>query len=195
MTEATQATLVVPDAAWLVVVDMQRVFSGESPWAAPDYARASAGIRRLLPAFGERVVYTRYVAPERPEGAWVPYFEQWPFALVPADDPLYDLTDEFDPGAHAVLTRSTFGKWGPELAAATGGASEIVLTGVSTDCCVLSTALPAADAGVRVVVPVDACAGASAEDHRRALDAMALYAPLIELTTVDETLGLSAASG
>jgi nicotinamidase-related amidase len=176
------------DAPWLVVIDMQRVFAAGSPWASPDYAAASAGVRRLLPHFGDRVVFTRYVAPERPTGAWVPYFEQWPFALVSPDDPLYDLTDEFDPGERAVVTRPTFGKWGPELAAATGGASELVLAGVSTDCCVLSTALPAADAGIRVRVAADACAGASREDHQRALDAMALYAPLVEVTSVDDLL-------
>ena len=69
------------------------------------------------------------------------------------------------------------------------GAGTIVLTGVSTDCCVLSTALAAADAGVAVRVVADACAGASEADHQRALDAMALYAPLITLTTVAEVLG------
>jgi len=42
--------------------------------------------------------------------------------------------------------------------------------------------------GVHVRLAVDACAGASAVDHQRALDAMALYAPLIELTSVDEVL-------
>ena len=178
---------------WLVVIDMQHVFAAGSPWASPDYAAASSGVRRLLPHFGERVVFTRYVAPERPAGAWVPYFEQWPFALVPADDPLYDLTEEFDPGDRRVLTRPTFGKWGDELAAATAGADELVLTGVSTDCCVLSTALPAADAGIRVRVAADACAGASREDHQRALDAMALYAPLVEITTVDEVIAALAA--
>lgn len=77
---------------------------------------------------------------------------------------------------------------GAELEAALDDSREIVLTGVSTDCCVLSTALAAADAGVRVHVVADACAGASESDHRRALDAMALYAPLIEVTTVDEVL-------
>lgn len=167
---------------WLVVIDMQRVFAYDSPWASPDYATAADGVERLLPSFGERVVLTRYVAPARPEGAWVPYFEQWPFALVPDDDPLYELV--LDPGDHPVVTRTTFGKWGPELAEATGGAGELVLTGVSTDCCVISTALAAADAGIRVRVVADACAGASPADHRRALDAMALYAPLIEITTV-----------
>lgn len=171
---------------WLVVIDMQRVFTGDSPWASPQYADACAGIERLLPEFGDRVVFTRYVAPTAPAGAWAPYFEQWPFALVPADDPLYDLT--LDPAGHPVVTRETFGKWGPELASATEGAGELVLTGVSTDCCVLSTALAAADAGVRVRVVADACGGATPEDHRRALDAMALYAPLIEITSVDGVL-------
>jgi nicotinamidase-related amidase len=47
---------------------------------------------------------------------------------------------------------------------------------------VLSTALAAADAGERVRVLADACAGLSENDHRRALDAMALYGPLIEVT-------------
>ncbi|AYG02422.1 cysteine hydrolase family protein [Gryllotalpicola protaetiae] len=177
--------------AWLVVVDMQNVFAHDSPWASPDYETASVGIRRLMPAFGNRVVFTRYVAPAEPRGAWVPYFAQWPFALVPAGDPLYAFTPEIEglAAGRPVVTRESFGKWGLELKAALHGASEIVLTGVSTDCCVLSTALPAADDGVHVLVPTDACAGASAADHQRALDAMALYAPLIELTTVDDLLG------
>jgi nicotinamidase-related amidase len=64
----------------------------------------------------------------------------------------------------------------------------MVLTGVSTDCCVISTALAAADAGVAVRVVSDACAGISENDHQRALDAMALYGPLIEITSVDAVL-------
>lgn len=172
---------------WLVVIDMQHVFATGTPWASPDYPTAAAGVERLRPAFGDRLVFTRYVAPAKPAGAWVAYFEQWPFALVPEDDPMYDLT--LDPGDHQVVTRTTFGKWGPELAAATSATSELVLAGVSTDCCVLSTALAAADAGVHVRVAADACAAASPEDHRRSLDAMAFYAPLIEITSVAEVRG------
>lgn len=174
----------------LVVIDMQTVFAApSSPWATPGYARASAGIRRLLPAFGEQTIYTRFVAPQHPVGAWQAYYRDWPFALVPADDPLYDITEEFDTAGAAVVTRPTFGKWGAELAEAMGGSTELILAGVSTDCCVLSTALPAADAGMHVRVVADACAGLSDVDHQRALDAMALYGPLIEIVTVDEVLG------
>ena len=173
---------------WLVVVDLQRVFGDPaSGWFCPRFEEARAGIRRLLPAFGDRVVHTRFVAPEHPEGAWAPYYELWPWALVPEDDPLYELVDTPDP-AHPVVTQTTFGKWGEALEHATRGSREFVLTGVSTDCCVISTALPAADAGVHVRLATDACAGATDADHARALDAMALYAPLIELTDVDSVL-------
>ncbi|WP_454860767.1 cysteine hydrolase family protein [Promicromonospora soli] len=88
-----------------------------------------------------------------------------------------------------VVTRTTFGKWGPELAAATRDAGELVLAGVATDCCVISTALAAADAGRRVLVVADACAGSTAENHQRALEVMRLYAPLIEVTTIEGVLG------
>ena len=47
-----------------------------------------------------------------------------------------------------------------------------MLAGVATDCCVLSTALAAADAGCLVEVVADACAGSSDEAHERALEAV-----------------------
>ncbi len=173
----------------LVVVDMQQVFGDPaSGWFTPGFADAETGVARLLPAFGTRVVFTRFTAPTRPEGAWVRYYEDWPFALVPADDPLYDLVPAFRDTGHPVVTETTFGKWGPALQEAIGDADEIVLAGVSTDCCVLSTALSAADAGVHVRVAADACAGLSDADHQRALDAMALYAPLIGIETTGTVL-------
>ena len=145
----------------LVVVDVQHVFADAgSPWGAPRFAEVHPAIRRLTAAFPGRVVHTRFVAPAEPTGAWVPYYAQFPFALQPPDAPLYALV----------------------------GDRPVLLAGVSTDCCVLSTALPAADAGVPVRVVTDACAGASDADHDRALAAMALYAPLITLTTTDAVL-------
>ncbi len=49
------------------------------------------------------------------------------------------------------------------------GQGPLLLAGVSTDCCVLSTALAAADAGVTVRVVADACAGIDDESHAKAL--------------------------
>lgn len=175
--------------AWLVAVDLQHVFGDPgSPWGSPTFADAVDGTRTLLPAFAGRTVRTRFVAPAEPEGAWAPYYQDWPFALVGPDDRLYALVPEVADLVGPVVSATTFGKWGSELAAATGHVRELVLTGVSTDCCVLSTALAAADAGVHVRVVTDACAGSDPTNHQRALDVMALYAPLVTLTTVAAVL-------
>ncbi len=173
-------------AGWLVVVDLQHVFGDpDSPWLAPRFAEVRPRIAQLVDEFGERVVHTRFVAPERPEGAWRAYYEQFPFALRPPDAPLYALVD--DPGDQPVVSATTFGKWGPDLAAVVGD-GPLTVTGVATDCCVISTVLPTADAGVPVRVVTDACAGSTDDDHDRALRVMSLYAPLVELTTTAEVL-------
>ncbi|MFG2549591.1 cysteine hydrolase family protein [Streptomyces sp. NPDC048581] len=177
----------------LAVIDMQRVFADpDSPWAAPRFAEAAAGVRRLLPAFGDRVTFTRFVAPDKPEGAWRAYYEQWPFALQPPDAPLWRLTDEFASLEGHVLDATTFGKWTPALSRRATSEGRLVLAGVSTDCCVLSTALAAADAGVEVLVVADACAGADDDSHVRALQVLDLYRPLIRVTTVAELLAETA---
>ncbi len=33
--------------------------------------------------------------PSEPTGSWIPYYEQWPFALQPPDSYAYQLVDEF----------------------------------------------------------------------------------------------------
>ncbi|MGY1732850.1 cysteine hydrolase family protein [Geodermatophilus sp. SYSU D01045] len=173
-------------SGWLVVVDLQRVFGDpDSPWTAPRFEEVRPRVRRLVDAFGERVVLTRFVAPQEPTGAWVDYYERYPFALQPPDAPLWDLVE--DPGPTRVFTATTFGKWGPELAEVVGD-GPLTVAGVATDCCVVSTVLPAADAGVPVRVVADACAGSSDDDHRKALDLMGLYAPLVEVTTTGDVL-------
>jgi nicotinamidase-related amidase len=174
---------------WLIAIDLQVIFADPaSPWRTPDFARAAEGTATLLPAFGDRVVCTRFVAPEHPAGAWVDYYAEWPFALVPPTDPLYDLVPPLAGRDGPVVSATTFGKWGADLAAVVGPDAPLVLTGVSTDCCVLSTALAAADAGRQVLVAADACAGLTAVDHQRALDAMALYGPLIRIADVATVL-------
>ncbi|MGW2212747.1 cysteine hydrolase family protein [Streptomyces sp. NPDC001781] len=179
-----------PVPGLLAVIDMQRVFADPgSPWATPRYAAAVAGATRLLPAFAERTVLTRFVAPARPAGVWRAYYEQWRFALQPPDAGLWRLTPEFAGLDAPVLDAETFGKWTPELAARLAPDSRLVLAGVSTECCVLTTALAAADAGTEVVVVADACAGADDEAHANALQVLDLYRPLIRVTTVDELLG------
>jgi nicotinamidase-related amidase len=168
---------------------MQRVFGDPgSPWLAPRFAEIVDPVRRLAGALRPRVVFTRFVAPDAPHGAWQRYYDQWPFALQPPAAPIYALADPFAAMAGPTLDATTFSKWGPDLAAKAGSGA-LVLAGVSTDCCVLSTALAAADAGTQVLVVSDACAGIDDESHAKALDIMRLYAPLVEVVTLSDLLG------
>jgi nicotinamidase-related amidase len=173
----------------LVVIDMQNVFADPgSEWATPRFAEIVPRVKDLAAAFGPAVTFTRFVAPAEPAGAWRDYYAQWPFALVPPDSPIYDVVAEFGETGPTV-DATTFSKWGPELAERLGGAP-MVLAGVSTDCCVLSTAVAAADAGVAVRVVSDACAGVDDEGHAAALHVMGLYGPLVEV--VDTATELAA---
>lgn len=166
---------------WLVVIDPQVIFAdpANSDWGSPMWADRVDTIRQLCRDHAGRVVVTRFVAPERIEGSWAEYYEQFPFAKVPADHQLYAVVPELADLDAPVVSVSTFGKWGPQLEAITGSTPQLVLAGVSTDCCVLGTALPAADAGAHVVVRADACAGSTPENHERALDVMELFGPQI----------------
>lgn len=168
---------------WLVVIDAQRIFADPaSQWCAPRFAETVDPIRRLVAEHGDRVVQTRWVPPVDKTGSWVPYFERFPFADRAPDDPMFDLVEEIARlELRHTVSEPTFGKWGEHLRGVVGDGAHLVLTGVATDCCVLSTALAAADAGCFVEVAARACAGSSDEAHERALAAMELYAPQITI--------------
>lgn len=166
---------------WLVVIDAQRIFADPaSQWCAPRFAEIVAPIKELVSEHGDRVVQTRWVPPHVKHGSWVPYFETFPFADREPHDPLFDLVDEIaELRLPHTVSEPTFGKWGEHLRDIVRPDAHLVLAGVATDCCVLSTALAAADAGCTVEVVAAACAGSGDEAHERALAAMELYAPQI----------------
>jgi nicotinamidase-related amidase len=73
-----------------------------------------------------------------------------------------------------------------------GAEPDLVLCGLSTDCCVLATALAAIDAGARVRVVADACAAEPAL-HDAALAILRRRTPQLTLTTVADELSVAAA--
>lgn len=171
--------------AWLVVIDMQVAFGDPaSDWTTAGYGRVEGVIARLAERYEGRVVWTRFVRDPSEAGGWAAYYDQWSSFRVPEDDPLWDLTSPVADGV-PVVTRPTFSKWGPELEAIVGDAP-LVMCGVATECCVLSTALGTADAGRRVTVVSDACAGANDELHGQALVLLEQLAPLVRVTTSDQ---------
>ncbi|WP_350353468.1 isochorismatase family protein [Microbacterium sp. A8/3-1] len=175
-----------------MVIDPQTIFAApDSAWGSPFFVEAMPRIRALAEAFGERVIVTRWMPTADRSTSWGAYFAAWPFADQPPTDPLFALVPEaVGLSPHPTLDLPTFGKWGPELEALVGRGAHIVLAGVSTDCCVISTALAAADAGAHVTVAADACAGSTAENHAAAIQVMGLYPPQI---TVSDTASVLAA--
>jgi nicotinamidase-related amidase len=187
-----------PTPTVLGVIDMQNVFAEpDSPWKSPRFGEIVAPVRRLVEAYAPQVVFTRFIAPGEPVGAWRGYYADWPFARQPPDAPAWDIVADLadvaavqsgTDGRGGVVNATTFSKWGPNLQGLVDSGVRLALCGVSTDCCVLSTALAAADDGVEVWVVGDACAGVDDESHAAALHVMSLYGPLIRIVDLDEAL-------
>lgn len=178
-------------AARLVVIDMQAAFRRPGQWHVPRYDQAAAGIGRLIAAVGDPL-FTRFVPDPSEPGSWRAYYDRWDQMRLPPEDAVWDVELPGHDGG-ATLDLPTFGKWGPAMAGCVPVGGELILTGVATDCCVLSTALAAVDAGRFVTVVTDACAGQDDAAHEGALSMMGLLAPMIRLVTCDELLAQPAA--
>ncbi|WP_091227029.1 cysteine hydrolase family protein [Microbacterium sp. 3J1] len=177
------------DDPWLVVIDPQNIFaSSDSAWGSPFFSAAMPHIRALAASFGERVLITRWMPTADRSTSWGEYFASWPFADRPPSDPLFDLVpDAADLSPHPTLDVPTFGKWSA-VETVVGRGAHVVLAGVATDCCVISTALAAADAGAHVAIAADACAGSTADNHAAALQVMRLYPPQLTVTDTESVL-------
>lgn len=185
---------------WLMVIDMQFAFSRPgSRWRVGSYDRTRAAVRELVPLFGDRVVYTRFVPPAQELGSWGPYYERWSEftrerAPLPtgAGDSEWDI-DLGDVSVEHLLDAPTFSKWVPDgLPAALLESREVHLCGVAFECCVLGTALAAIDDGASVHVVADAV-GASSEPMMDAtLTVLGARVPQLTITRLSE---LRAAAG
>jgi nicotinamidase-related amidase len=170
---------------WLVAVDLQRAFADRgSPWFTPGVGSIAGIVADLVPQFGPRVIFTRFVPPREVEGSWRSYYEKWRFAAGTRDSDLWSVIEPWD---RAVSVSShTFSKWVPELQTLVGPHPTIVLCGVSTDCCILATAFAAVDGGAHVRVVADACTANTPELHEAALLTMRGRAPQLTVVTSKE---------
>lgn len=170
----------------LIIIDMQEIFrAADSEWFIPEYADTEKNVLQLARSYGQEVVWTRFVRDPLEHGSWQGYYQRWQGCREPGDSTRWDITLEQGPGANLV-SLPTFSKWGPDLARLTQDSDTLVVCGVATDCCVLSTVLGAVDAGKYVKVVVDACAGITAKAHEQALSVMDLLSPMVVLVNTKE---------
>ncbi len=181
--------------ATLVIIDMQEIFrSPQSQWGVPTYDSAAQNVTRLTDRFRGSVVWTRFVRDPEESGSWRQYYDRWSGCRATPESAEWDVTMPIE-SSDRTLTLPTFSKWGSELAQLSAGSERLVVCGVATECCVLSTVLGAVDAGKHVVVVTDACAGATDEAHDQAMAVMSLLSPMVTLATTDEAIGETAVSG
>ena len=174
--------------AALVVIDMQRIFQEpQSQWFVSNYQDVEQNVRKLRDSF-DLVIWTRFVRDPQELGAWADYYDKWDECREEPQSDRWDLTVPLQ-GNEQVLSMSTFTKWGEELARMTAGYQRLVVAGVATDCCVLSTVLGAVDAGKHVTVVSDACGGATPRAHDQALELMELLSPMVTVCTSESLLG------
>ena len=165
---------------FLIVVDMQPGFGHrDSPWCTPGYDACAERIAALAEGFAGRALFTRFLPPAEPAGAWRSYYEGWPFALDPAQAWLWDLDPRF--AGRPSVAGHRFAKWHEARALVPEGAT-LVMCGVATDCCVLGTAVEAVDDGRHVRLVTDACAAGTPALHEAAITVMRDRAPMLTLS-------------
>ena len=171
---------------WLVIIDMQNVFAS-GKWGCPKFATIIDPIRQLAASHPGRTLLTRFVDAPQKLGSWCPYYQEFKFANVADPNVIYDIVPALEDliTEDNVVTMTTFSKWDGILAR-TGPCPHLVLTGVATDCCFLSTAMQAAEAGAFVAVDLSACAASSDRNQVAAQNIMLGYHPLIQVTGITE---------
>ena len=151
------------DNTYLLIVDMQRVFAETTPWHVPDFYTVQKTILDWYDVFDmDHVIFSAFVPDPHPKGAWRDYYDRYPFAQRESAKSLFELAEPYASLPGSRVTASTFSKW-PAIQDLT--MDKLYICGVSTGCCVLSTAMAAADAGVSVSIIRDGCAAVSKEMH------------------------------
>ena len=155
-------------------VDMQGIFTGNSPWAMPWFERILPNIHQLVALRPADSVFTRFIPADDPAsagGSWHRYYRRWPtMTLAHLDGDKLDLVPSllrYVPPA-LVFDKRVYSPWcSGELQAVLtqSGVDTLLISGGETDVCVLSSVLGAVDIGYRVIVVSDAVCSSSDAAH------------------------------
>jgi nicotinamidase-related amidase len=179
-------------------IDMQRLFAEKTVWHTAALPSMIDPIRRLTLLHPGRTVFTRFVTPRTAAdapGTWRRYYGHWSSVLLermPVDmiDLVPELADlvpperEIDKLTHSAFTSEPF----LEILRR-DRTDALVVTGVETDVCVLTTVLDAVDRGIHVVVVTDGVASSVPDAHRATIEHVyPRYDQHLELMTTNEVI-------
>jgi nicotinamidase-related amidase len=193
----------IPAGAIHLVVDMQELFRSHPDWGTPALNDIVPPIQRLLKARPDRAYFSRFIPPAQMEqaiGAWQRYYQRWERVTLDRMEPdLVEVIAELRPWAAKTVDKAGYSALANQAFRETVlGAGErcLVLTGVETDVCVLSTVMEAMDLGLRVVIARDAVSGSVAGCHDMALQIMEQrFDEQVEIATVDEIIAAWTGAG
>ncbi len=175
----------------LLVIDMQNIYTSGQEWACVDTEGAAARILRVIDS-GRclDVIFTRYLAAERPQGVWCEYNRQ--YAHINADIWGNAMLPVFDDALrhYPLYTKNVYSSLAiPEVLTAARQADRVIVCGVVAECCVLSTVFALIDAGIYTVYLTDGVSGLTREKETAAELMLEGLAPLhVQLMTVAEYL-------
>jgi nicotinamidase-related amidase len=186
----------IPDGAIHLVVDMQELFRSHPDWGTASLTQIVPPIQRLLKAKPDNAYFSRFIPPQQMDhatGAWRRYYQRWHRVTLDRMDPaLVNVIEELRPWERGIVDKtgySALGNPGFRRTASESGDRCLILSGVETDVCVLSTAMEAMDLGLRVILALDAITSSSARCHELALQIIhERFDEQVELATVDDIL-------
>ena len=149
----------------VLVIDMQNVYASNGKWCCHATEDAAGNIQRIIREKPDLdVIFTRFLAPAEPQGAWQEYNRV--NADVNEDAFANAMLSRFasELEKYPLYSKSTYSSLTiPEVQQAAAQAGRVVITGVVAECCVLSTVMALIDEGIPVVYLTDAVSGVSAD--------------------------------
>lgn len=164
---------------WIhLCIDMQRMFSEDTPWHVPWMAAVSPAVVELSGHAPHKTIFTRFVPPENADavpGAWQDYYQKWKtMTLGQIDRRLVDIVPTLQrfvpPGRY--FDKMTYSPWVDGRLHNTPrreGLDTVVVSGGETDVCVMAATLGAIDLGYHVKLLRDAVCSGADDTHEAAL--------------------------
>lgn len=158
----------------ILVTDMQKAYLKGQKWECPNINSVIEKIVQLLSECNCNVMFTAFTAPQNPTGQWIDYnYVNQDINSCPYKNEIIDrlkcyikkyplvFKDKYSSLSNKSVTQAVYD------IIKNGG--RVVITGVVSECCVLSTAMAAIDLGGKVIYIKDAVAGSS-KKHEKAVE-------------------------
>lgn len=186
----------IPPTAIHLVVDMQELFRSHPDWGSSCLTPLVRPIRKLLAARPDNACFSRFVPPRRSDEAerhWGRYYRRWHRVTMETMAPgLVEIIHELRPWAKRLIDKPGYsalvnGPFRTAMQAQPGHC--LILSGVETDVCVLSTVMEAMELGLRTIIASDAVASSIAACHDHAMRILEIrYDEQVEIATADEII-------